>query len=388
MSGSASSRWRRRAAASTGLDVERRRSGVFLARHTTSRRPFEPTGAAPADANSCSPRAWTTGRTSTPCSGSRARCCPNCAARRPGVRFWIVGCGTEQGGAGSCRSCPACSVTGRVPDTRPWIAACRRVRGTAAHRPRHSEQDAGGDGDGPPGRRNAGSVRGREAQPGRDILLASGVDETVRNIAEVLDGRHSDARRCGAAGGRGGAVNGPVTLRPLDRLFDDIHRNASRSRPTAGTGRHERSPAVIAPATSTGGWRSQRGAAIALVSACSRWACCFMTEWSRRGPTSGSTSTAYNHCFLVIPIVPIWCGTGARPARLRSPSRCRWPRWPAFPSRWRGWWPSARHHGRPPARRDDALSSCCSASCWAGACGGSSRDRCCICTSWCRSAPS
>jgi hypothetical protein len=59
---------------------------------------------------------------------------------------------------------------------------------------------------------------GVRAMPGRDILLASGVDETVQRIAEVLDGRHATM---GAAARRAVETSHQwsVTLRPLDRLF-------------------------------------------------------------------------------------------------------------------------------------------------------------------------
>jgi hypothetical protein len=62
------------------------------------------------------------------------------------------------------------------------------------------------------------AFQGVRAEPGRDILLASGVDETVQRIADVLDGRHATmgpaARRAVEA-----AHQWSVTLRPLDRLF-------------------------------------------------------------------------------------------------------------------------------------------------------------------------
>jgi glycosyltransferase involved in cell wall biosynthesis len=110
-------------------------------------------------------------------------------------------------------------VTGRVPDTRPWLAAAdvvvaplRIARGIqnklleamAMARPIVATPEA---------------FEGVRAMPGRDILLASGVDETVQKIAEVLDGRH---KSMGEAARR--AVESQhqwsVTLRPIDRLFD------------------------------------------------------------------------------------------------------------------------------------------------------------------------
>ena len=62
------------------------------------------------------------------------------------------------------------------------------------------------------------AFEGVRAEPGRDILLASGVGETVQMIADVLDGRHA---MMGAAARRAveAAHQWSVTLRPLDALF-------------------------------------------------------------------------------------------------------------------------------------------------------------------------
>ncbi len=61
------------------------------------------------------------------------------------------------------------------------------------------------------------AFEGVQAVPGRDILLASGVDETVQRIAEVLDGRHasigSAARRAVETRTRGN-VRSIVCSRP------------------------------------------------------------------------------------------------------------------------------------------------------------------------------
>ncbi len=62
------------------------------------------------------------------------------------------------------------------------------------------------------------AFEGVQAMPGRDILLASGVDDTVQKIAEVLDGRHagigSAARHAVES-----AHQWSVTLHPIDALF-------------------------------------------------------------------------------------------------------------------------------------------------------------------------
>ena len=102
---------------------------------------------------------------------------PGCAGAMPAARFWIVG--AARPGGERARDAAGCQVTGRVPDTRPYSR--RRGRGAAADRPRHPEQGAGGDGDGETRGRHAGGVRRHRANPGRDILLASGVDERCRD---------------------------------------------------------------------------------------------------------------------------------------------------------------------------------------------------------------
>lgn len=74
---------------------------------------------------------------------------------------------------------------------------------------------------------------GVQATPGRDILLATEVDDTVQTIIDVLDGRHATL---GVAGRR--AVEAghqwPAMLRQLDRLFDDAP--ATPELTTAGAG--------------------------------------------------------------------------------------------------------------------------------------------------------
>ncbi|HEY2618635.1 MAG TPA: TIGR03087 family PEP-CTERM/XrtA system glycosyltransferase [Acetobacteraceae bacterium] len=137
--------------------------------------------------------------------------------RVPAARFWIVGA-APTGDVRALAGLPGVEVTGRVADTRPYLAAAdvvvaplRIARGIqnklleamAMARPVVATPEA---------------FQGVRAEPGRDILLASGVDETVQRIADVLDGRHATmgpaARRAVEA-----AHQWSVTLRPLDRLF-------------------------------------------------------------------------------------------------------------------------------------------------------------------------
>jgi polysaccharide biosynthesis protein PslH len=138
--------------------------------------------------------------------------------RVPTVRLWIVGSAPSREVL-ALGKLAGVHVTGRVPDTRPWLAAAdvvvaplRIARGIqnklleamAMARPVVATPEA---------------FEGVRAMPGRDILLAGGVDDTVQRIAEVLDGRHGTlgeaARRAVEA-----EHQWSVTLRPIDRLFD------------------------------------------------------------------------------------------------------------------------------------------------------------------------
>lgn len=137
--------------------------------------------------------------------------------RVPSARLWIVGAAPSVEVRALSRL-PGVQVTGRVADTRPWLAAAdivvaplRIARGIqnklleamAMARPVVATPEA---------------FEGVQAMPGRDILLASGVDETVQKIAEVLDGRHADigglARHAVES-----AHQWSATLRPLESLF-------------------------------------------------------------------------------------------------------------------------------------------------------------------------
>ena len=144
---------------------------------------------------------------------------PVLQTRRPAAQFWIVGSApTPEVRQLAAR--PGVHVTGRVPDTRPYIAHAdvvvaplRIARGIqnkileamAMARPVVATPDA---------------FAGVQAQPGRDILLAGGVDDTVHHINDVLDGRYP---ALGAASRRAveAAHQWPVNLHALDRLFGD-----------------------------------------------------------------------------------------------------------------------------------------------------------------------
>jgi len=137
----------------------------------------------------------------------------------PRARFWIVGAAPSAEVLALAKA-DGVRVTGRVADTRPYlahaavaVAPLRQAHGIqnkvleamAMARPVVASPEA---------------FEGIRAQPGRDILLASGVEQTVRLIGEVLEGRHDAlgpaARRAVEAGHRWSE-----TLRPLDALFGD-----------------------------------------------------------------------------------------------------------------------------------------------------------------------
>ncbi|HME20332.1 MAG TPA: TIGR03087 family PEP-CTERM/XrtA system glycosyltransferase [Acetobacteraceae bacterium] len=146
--------------------------------------------------------------------------------RVPTARFWIVGA-APTGEVRALTRLSGVEVTGRVPDTRPYLAAAdvvvaplgigrgiqnKLLEAMAMARPVVATPEA---------------FQGVRAEPGRDILLASGVDETVQRIADVLDGRHATM---GAAARRAveASHQWSVTLRPLDRLFGVAQRDAAQ----------------------------------------------------------------------------------------------------------------------------------------------------------------
>lgn len=144
------------------------------------------------------------------------------------ARFWIVGASPTREVLELARL-PGVEVTGRVADTRPYLAAAdvvvaplRIARGIqnkvleamAMARPVVATRDA---------------FEGVHAEPGRDILLASGADETAQRIADVLQGLHPTL---GTAARRAMEMNHrwSVTLAPLDRLFDIAGQDGSYPR--------------------------------------------------------------------------------------------------------------------------------------------------------------
>ncbi len=85
--------------------------------------------------------------------------------RVPAARFWIVGA-APTGEVRALADLPGVQVTG-TRARYPALSCRRRCRGgAAAHRPRHPEQAAGGDGDGATGGCHAGSISGRACGAG------------------------------------------------------------------------------------------------------------------------------------------------------------------------------------------------------------------------------
>jgi sugar transferase (PEP-CTERM/EpsH1 system associated) len=142
---------------------------------------------------------------------------PDLRRRVPVARFWIVGA-APAAEVRALADLPGVQVTGRVPDTRPYLAAAdvvvaplrigrgiqnKLLEAMAMARPVVATPEA---------------FQGVQAEPDKDILLAAGTDATVQRILEVLGGRHATlgdaARRAVAASHQWSA-----TLRPLDRLF-------------------------------------------------------------------------------------------------------------------------------------------------------------------------
>ena len=153
---------------------------------------------------------------------------PLVRTRSPRARFSIVGASPTREVL-DLASLPGVQVTGRVADTRPYLAAAdvvvaplRIARGIqnkvleamAMARPVVATPEA---------------FEGVHAEPGRDILLATGPEETAQRIADVLQGLHPTL---GAAARHAMQMNHrwSVTLAPLNRLFDLAEPDGSHPR--------------------------------------------------------------------------------------------------------------------------------------------------------------
>ncbi len=131
--------------------------------------------------------------------------------------FWIVGTNPAEEVRRLARL-PGIEITGRVPDTRPFlahaavvVAPLRIARGIqnkvleamAMARPVVSTPQA---------------FAGIDAEPGRDLLLAEGAEQMACRLTEVLDGKHqalgANARRAMEQ-----RYDWSATLLPLDQLW-------------------------------------------------------------------------------------------------------------------------------------------------------------------------
>ena len=240
----------------------------------------------------------------------------------------------EQRGARACRSCPAFTSPDACPTPGPgsppptwWSRRCgsraasrtscwRRWRWQGRLSPRR--------------KRSKACAR----MPGRDILLASGVDETVQMIAEVLDGRHATlgeaARRAVEA-----EHQWSVTLRPIDRLFDAAHAAAHTDR----LGRVGMNVRALTEAGLTDVWRS--GPAVAASIGLVALGLLFHTEVA-------AAVYVWSDVDSLQPLLPGYpdralsaVGSARGPARRDRQTRCRWLRSPEFRWPWRGLWQSA-----------------------------------------------
>ena len=145
---------------------------------------------------------------------------PALRARMRDARFAIVGAAPARE-VSRLADLPGVIVTGRVADTRPWLAHATIVvapmligRGTqnkvlegmAMAKPVIATPEA---------------FEGVQARPEQDILLASGVEQTIAKIIEVLSGQHPGL---GAAARQAMRLrhDWSVTLAGLDRLFPDV----------------------------------------------------------------------------------------------------------------------------------------------------------------------
>ena len=151
---------------------------------------------------------------------------PSIRRRHPEAQFYIVGSNPARE-VRALQSLAGVHVTGRVPDTRPWIAHAklavaplRVARGIqnkvlealAMARPVVASPQA---------------YAGLRLIPGLDLLIAETAEETIQRCCEILNGQHAllgkSARRAIEQ-----TYDWDVTLRELDALFD-CAAEASRS---------------------------------------------------------------------------------------------------------------------------------------------------------------
>ena len=144
---------------------------------------------------------------------------PRLRARVPDLRFAIVGSAPTPE-VTLLAELPGVIVTGRVPDTRPWLAHASIVVAPLLIARGTQNKVLEGMAMGRPVIATPEAFEGVQAMPERDILLAGGVEQTIERIIDVLSGRHAGL---GAAARRAVELrhDWSVTLAPLDALFPD-----------------------------------------------------------------------------------------------------------------------------------------------------------------------
>ena len=137
--------------------------------------------------------------------------------RRPAPAFWIVGVNPAEA-VQRLNGLPDVHVTGRVADTRPYLAnadavvAPLRIARGIQNKVLEAMAMAR------PVIATAHAAEGVSAEPGRELLIAGDAAAMARCVGEVLDGRHpalgTEARRAVEA-----RHDWPATLSKLDTLW-------------------------------------------------------------------------------------------------------------------------------------------------------------------------
>lgn len=139
--------------------------------------------------------------------------------RRPGLRFAIVGA-NPSAEVQKLASLPGVSVTGRVADTRPYIAHAAVVVAPLRIARGIQNKILEAMAMGKPVVATPQAFEGVRATPGRHLLVADGAEATARSIGELLDGQHAGL---GAAARQAVelAYDWSATLGGLDALLED-----------------------------------------------------------------------------------------------------------------------------------------------------------------------
>ena len=152
---------------------------------------------------------------------------PRLAARSRPPSFHIVGAHPATA-VQALAARPGIRVTGRVPDTRPYLAHAALVVAPLRIGRGIQNKVLEAMAMGRPVLASPAALEGIRARPGQDILMAEDADETARVAAGVLDGRYQDigdaARRAVAHG-----HDWERTLARLDALIDLPPRMPART---------------------------------------------------------------------------------------------------------------------------------------------------------------